>query len=258
MLRIEMNGRTPDSDLLASTLLNQYGTFTALQVRGRRIRGFDVHLARLSSAAAELFDLDLDTDVVRGHLRHALSDEFADCSVRIQILRMDSAAEPSIVVILRPPADMPRTPQRLRSVRYQRPLAHIKQVGGGFGQVYHGHAAEHDGYDDALLTAGDGTVSETTVANIGFLDADTITWPAAPALNGTAKQLLERHGPAAGLVSKPGPVTLADVARHQTVFVANSLGIAPVAEIDGVPLAIDEGLMARVYQVYDAIPWEAV
>jgi branched-subunit amino acid aminotransferase/4-amino-4-deoxychorismate lyase len=258
MLRIEMNGRTPDPELLAATLLNQYGTFTALQVRDRRVRGLDVHLARLSTAASELFALDLDTDLVRGHLRHALTDEWADSAVRIQILGMDPAAEPTIVVILRPPIDMPRTALRLRSVRYQRPVAHIKQVGGSFGQIYHGHAVEHAGYDDALLTAEDGTVSETTVANIGFLDDDTITWPAAPALNGTTKQLLERHGPNAGLLSRAGQVTLADVAGHQTAFVANSQGIAPVAEIDGAALAIDEDLMERVYQVYASVPWDSV
>ena len=260
MLRIEIDGRTPDADLLATALFNQYGHFTALQVRGGRVRGLDLHLARLRTATAEVFGVGLDTDLVRHRLRGALTEEYADSAVRIQILRLDPAPDtaPAIVVILRPPVDMPRTPQRLRSVRYQRPLAHIKQVGGSFGQIYHGRAARQSGYDDALLTAGDGTVSETSIANVGFVDGDTITWPDAPALDGITKQLLHRHGPQVGLVSKAAPVTLDDAARHKTAFGANSQGIAPVAAIDDRPLAIDAGVVARLYDVYESVPWDMV
>ena len=258
MPRIEIDGRAPDPDLLTAALLNQYGHFTAMQVRDRRVRGLDLHLARLSAATAELFGTSLDADQVRRHLRHALTEEYADSAVRIQILRLDPAADPSTVVIARPPIDLPQAPQRLRSVPYRRAPAHIKQVGGSFGQIYHGRAARQSGYDDALLTAGDGTVSETSIANVGFVDGDTITWPDAPALDGITKQLLHRHGPQAGLVSKAAPVTLDDAARHQTAFVANSQGIAPVAAIDDRPLAIDAGVVARLYDVYESVPWDMV
>lgn len=258
MPRVEIDGRTPDSDRLGAALLNQYGHFTAMQVRGRRVRGLDLHLARLRSASAELFGAGLDTDLVRRHLRHALTEEYADSAARVQVLGLDPADDPMIVVLLRPAVDMPRAPQRLRSVRYQRPLAHIKQVGGSFGQIYHGRAASADGYDDALLTAGDGGISETTVANIGFFDGSAITWPAAPALAGITKQLLQRHGPDAGLASQTRPVTLGDVAGYRAAFVANSQGIAPVAEIDGLALPVDDDFMAGLYAAYESAPWDAI
>src|SRR5690349_12398973 len=114
MPRIEIDGRAPDPDLLSAALLNQYGHFTAMQVRDRRVRGLDLHLARLSAANAELFGTSLDADQVRRHLRHALTEQYADSAVRIQILRLDPAADPSTVVILRPPIDLPQAPQRLR------------------------------------------------------------------------------------------------------------------------------------------------
>ena len=276
MLRIEINGQTPDADLLTAALVNQYGHFTAMQVRDHRVRGFDLHLARLTAATAELFGVDLDTDLVRRRVRHALTEEYADSAVRIQVLRLNPAGaagtgaagtaadetaeptDPTIVVVARPPVDPPRVPWSLRGVRYQRPLAHIKQVGGSFGQIYHGRAAEDDGYADALLTADDGTVSETSIANIGFFDGTMIIWPDAPALDGITKQLLERHGPGAGLPSKTARVTLDDVATYRAAFVTNSQGVAPVSAIDGTPLAIDDDLMARLYEVYESVPWDIV
>ncbi|MEY9894867.1 branched-subunit amino acid aminotransferase/4-amino-4-deoxychorismate lyase [Catenulispora sp. MAP5-51] len=258
MPRIEIDGRTPDPDLLATALLNQYGHFTAMQVRGRRARGLDLHLARLSSATAEVFGTGLDTDLVRRHLRGSLTEEYADSAVRIQVLQLDPGGEPSIVVLLRPPVDMPRASQRLRSVRHLRPLAHIKQVGGSFGQSYHGRAARTAGFDDALLTADDGAVSETSIANIGFFDGSAITWPDAPALEGITKQLLRRHGPAAGLASKTGRVTLDEVPAYRAAFVANSQGIAPVSAIDDIPLPVDDDLMAALYDVYESAPWDAI
>ncbi|WP_370352624.1 aminotransferase class IV [Catenulispora sp. EB89] len=286
MLRIEIDGRTPDADDLAAALLSQYGHFTAMQVRGHRVRGFDLHLARLTAATAELFGVGLDTDLVRHRVRHALTEEYADSDVRIQVLRLNPAggtragaaetgaaepgaaepgvaestapADPTIMVIARPPVDPPRVPWNLRSVRYQRPLAHIKQVGGSFGQIYHGRAAEDDGYADALLTADDGTVSETSIANIGFFDGAAITWPDAPALDGITKQLLQRHGSGAGLLSKAARVTLDDVATYRAAFVTNSQGVAPVSAIDGTPLAVDGDLMATLYEVYESVPWDAI
>ncbi|MEY9856070.1 branched-subunit amino acid aminotransferase/4-amino-4-deoxychorismate lyase [Catenulispora sp. GAS73] len=257
VLHIEIDGRTPDADLLTAALVSQYGHFTAMQVRDHRVRGLDLHLARLAAATAELFGVDLDTDLVRRRVRHALTEEYADSDVRIQVLRLNPT-DPTIVVIARPPVDPPRVPWSLRSVRYQRPLAHIKQVGGSFGQIYHGRAAEDDGYADALLTADDGTVSETSIANIGFFDGTAITWPDAPALDGITKQLLERHGPRAGLPSKTARVTLDDVATYRAAFVTNSQGVAPVSAIDGTPLAVDDDLMTTLYQVYESAPWDIV
>lgn len=168
VLRIEIDGRTPDSDLLAAALLNQYGHFTAMQVRSHRVRGFDLHLARLTAATAELFGVDLDTD------------------------------------------------------------------------------------------ADDGTVSETSIANIAFFDGAAITWPDAPALDGITKQLLQRHGPGAGLPSRTARVTLDDVTTYRAAFVTNLQGVAPVSAIDGTPLAVDDDLMTTLYQVYESVAWDVI
>ena len=80
----------------------------------------------------------------------------------------------------------------------------------------------------------------------------------APALDGITKQLLERHGPSAGLMSKTRRVTLDDVMEYRAAFVANSQGIAPVCAVDQMPVAVDESLMASLYRAYASAPWDAI
>jgi branched-subunit amino acid aminotransferase/4-amino-4-deoxychorismate lyase len=192
-------------------------------------------------------------------VRHLLSDDVADASLRIAILRPGaSRVAPTVVVTATPPGEMADTPQRLRSVPYLRPLPYIKQVGGNFGQIYFGTGAEREGYDDALLTGADGLIAETTVANIGFFVGDTVVWPTGPQLQGTTKLLLERHGPALGLNQTSDRVILADAPAFSAAFVCNSRGLAPVASIDEYEYAVDADLMARLHTVYDSAPWDEI
>jgi branched-subunit amino acid aminotransferase/4-amino-4-deoxychorismate lyase len=259
VFRLEIDGVEPDADLMRATLTWQYGSFTAAQVRGGGVRGLDLHLARLDAASREMFGTAPDPGLIRAHVRHLLGDDVADASLRVALLRPGaSSTDPTVVVTATPAGEMADTPQRLRSVPYLRPLPHIKQVGGNFGQMYHGTAAERDGFADALLTGADGLVAETTVANIGFFDGDTVVWPQAPQLRGTTQLLLERHGPALGLKQTSGRVTLSGLPAYSAAFVCNSRGLAPVAAIDGHEYTVDADLMARLHEAYDAAPWDEI
>jgi branched-subunit amino acid aminotransferase/4-amino-4-deoxychorismate lyase len=248
VIRLEIDGREPTLEELYHPLLANYGHFTAMQVRGGRVRGLELHLARLAAATRELLDADLDTARVRGWLAHAVRD-VPDASVRINVYRPD---ELMTVVSVRPPAAPPAAPLRLRSVPYQRPAAHLKHV-GGFGQVYFGRRAEAEGFDDALLTDATGGVCESAIANIGFFDGTAVTWPSSPHLPGIAMQLLKPR-----LDSRDARVTLAGLGSFRAAFVVNSIGVAAVAGIDDVQFAVDAGLMRRVAEAEASIPWDVV
>ena len=144
----------------------------------------------------------------------------------------------SIMVVVRPPREMPPAPQALLSVDHQRPLAHVKHI-GGFGQAHYRRVAERAGYDDALLTGPGGVVSEAGVCNVAFLSAGELLWPDAPSLHGATMQLLEPRlaGPGS---SRGGPVRLSDVPSFEAGFVTNARGIAPIGRVDEVELPIDE------------------
>jgi hypothetical protein len=52
---MEIDGLDASPEQLRAAALDSYGHFTAMQVRNRRVRGLDLHMARLDSANRELF-----------------------------------------------------------------------------------------------------------------------------------------------------------------------------------------------------------
>jgi branched-subunit amino acid aminotransferase/4-amino-4-deoxychorismate lyase len=248
-VRIEIEGQPPSAEALWSTA-SAFGHFTAMQVRGGRTRGLALHLRRLETANQELLGDGLDGDRVRELVRHALRDR-GDASVRVYVFESDD--DPVTMVTVKEPAEI-ATPQRLRSVEYQRPNAHLKHL--ATGQGYYSRLARRNGFDDALLTAVDGRISESATANVAFLDDEGVVWPEGRFLHGIAMQLLERALPEAGVSSRRAPIRLADVPSFRGAFVSNARGIALVSEIDSLRLATDPARMQAVANVFEALAWD--
>lgn len=224
-------------------VLSTYGHFTAMQVRGGAVRGLDRHFRRLDEANREIFGAPVDPDDARRAIRDVLGDR-ADASVRVYVVEGVLSAR------VGPPNQPSTAPQRLRSVPYVRPFAHLKHL-GGFAQSFHAELARRAGYDDALLTDG-GVVSESSIANVGFVDADgTVVWPEPPWLHGIAMQLIE-----AGLPTVRRKVTLDDLADYRGAFLTNSIGVTPVAAIDAVAFApLDLGV---VQAAVESAGWDRI
>jgi branched-subunit amino acid aminotransferase/4-amino-4-deoxychorismate lyase len=256
-VHIEIDGSAPTTEDLRARALENYGHFTAMQVRGGRVRGLGLHLARLDGANRELFGPGLDGGLVRAHLRHALGTNHPDASVRVYVTRPEPDRPVSIMVTVRPPDGLPDGPRSLQTVPYQRVLAHIKRI-GDFGQAYYGRLAERNGFGEALLTDGLEAISEAGTSNIGFFDGTSVIWPDAPMLAGITMQLLEPRLPSAGLPVRRAPVRLADLSTFAAAFVTSSRGIAPVGRVDELPMALEPGLTKTLTQVYDAVPWDEI
>jgi branched-subunit amino acid aminotransferase/4-amino-4-deoxychorismate lyase len=244
--RVEIDGRTAGPADALTLMGVGYGHFTAMQVRDRKVRGLDLHLSRLDHASREIFGRPLDGDLVRQRIRHAL-DEVRDASVRVFV------AEEALIVTVRGPGDPPPSPQRLRSVRYQRPLAHLKHS-SGFAQTYHREAALREGYDEILLTTDDGTVSEGAITNLAGWDGTALIWPDAPHLAGITMQLLQRSG----IPSRYASINLAGLKEFTTVIVTNARGVAVVASVDDVPMNTDETVAEMVRKTYAEVPGDPI
>ncbi len=251
-VRIEIDGRLATEEGLRPVALVNYGHFTAMQVRRRRVRGIDLHLRRLVSATQELFGVEIDQELIRDRVRHALQDT-ADASVRVNVFQREDEGI-AVMVVVRAPAEVADAPQRLMSVPYQRAAAHIKHV-GTFGLIYYGRLAERRGFDDALLTTADGLISEAAISNIGFYDGISIVWPDAPCLGGITMQLLQANLP---IPSRRVPVRLSDLPTYQAAFVTNSLGIAPVSQINEVAFSVPADLGGLLTATYDAVAWDPI
>jgi len=251
VVRIEIDGQGVGAEALWETA-SAYGHFTAMQVRSRRTRGLALHLRRLEVANRELFGAGLDHDRIRWLIRHALCSS-EDASVRVYIF--ESSLDPAVMVTVKEPGGI-TSPQRLQSVRYQRPDAHLKHL--ATGQGYYMRFARRNGFDDAILTAADGTVSETTVANIGVFDRAGVGWPDAPLLHGITMQLLESALPELGVPTRRAPIRVQDVDSFDGVFLANARGVAAVGQIDDDALVVPTERMTTIMGAYASLPWDAI
>ena len=251
MITIEIDGEIPSAEQVWATVWS-YGHFTALQVREGRTRGLALHLRRLESATRETFGVPLDLDRIRALIRHALGTT-KDGSVRVYLF--EASGDPRVVVTIKPPAQI-ESPQQLRSIPYRRPSPHIKHV--TTDQGFYRRRAQQAGADDALLTYDDGTVCETTMANIGFFDASGIVWPQAEMLRGITMQLLEEALPRRDVPTRRLPIGAADASSFEGAFLSNARGIAAVSRIDGVELATPVDRLSDLLDAYASVPWDVI
>ncbi|MEU0355785.1 aminotransferase class IV [Streptomyces cyaneofuscatus] len=250
---VEMDGHPATEDDLRVPALFGFGHFTAMQVRDRRVRGLRLHLERLDTASRELFQLSLDGGRVRELVRGALDRAgMRDASVRVHGFLPPGESRTRVMVTVREPAAMAPGGRSLMSVPYTRTVPHIKRP-GEFGQTYYGMLAARAGFDEALLTAPGGVVTEGAVTNIGFWDGSSVVWPDAPALTGITMALLERGLAAAGEPSARRAVTLDGLGAYRGAFICNSQGMAPVRRIDSVEFAGGDEEMAEVVGRLEAV-----
>ena len=235
-----------------------YGHFTAMQVRRGATRALPLHLARLDAANKELFGEPLDGSRVRDRIRGELASR-SDASVRFAVRRpaADPTSAPSTVVTIADPVTMPAGPLRLMSVTYQRPLAHIKHLASA-GKTDHRQRALDSGFDEAMLTNEDGVISEGAITNVGFLDGTVVIWPDAPALAGITMQAIIPALAVRGFRSVRRSVRLSDLGSFAGAFVTNSWGVATVGAIDDVRIRVDEAFGRSLAAAYESVPWDPI
>jgi branched-subunit amino acid aminotransferase/4-amino-4-deoxychorismate lyase len=247
---IEVNGL--EADQAAVSLLDHegWGHFTAMQVRGGRARGLDLHLARLEAAHRDVYGRTLDGQEVRARIRHALGGRL-DASVRAY------GYWAGLIVTVRDPQDTPRRPHSMTALQFQRPLARLKHV-GSWGQGRFSEMALAAGFDEGLLVDETGRISEGTITNVGFWRDGMVIWPAAPKLLGITMLILRRQLTAAGVGQAEEPVRVQDLAGYDGMILCNSRGWAPVGRVDDVTIAQDEAFTKVIDAAIDGCPWDEI
>ena len=249
-ITIEVNGREADQAEVSLLEHEGWGHFTAMQVRGGRTRGLDLHLARLEAAHQEVYGRPLGGQEVRNRIRHALGGR-PDASVRVY------GYWAGLIVTVRKPQDTPDRPHSMMSVQFQRPLARLKHV-GSWGQGRSGDAALAAGFDEGLLADETGRISEGTVTNVGFWRDGTVIWPDAPKLAGITMLLLRRQLTALGIRQAEEPVRVRDLAGYRGMILCNSRGWAPVSRVDDLAITQDEAFTSVITAALDNCPWDEI
>src|SRR2546430_92517 len=89
-----------------------WGHFTAMQVRGGRARGLDLHLSRLEAAHQGAYGRVTAGPGVRSRIRHALGGRL-DASARVY------GSWAGLIVTVREPQETPRRPHSMTAVQFQ-------------------------------------------------------------------------------------------------------------------------------------------
>jgi branched-subunit amino acid aminotransferase/4-amino-4-deoxychorismate lyase len=247
---IKVNGREADKAAVSLLEHEGWGHFTAIQVRGGRTRGLDLHLSRLQAAHQEIYGRELDGLEVRTRIRHALGAR-PDASVRVY------GYWAGLIVTVRGPQEMPRRPHAMTAVQFQRPLARLKHV-GSWGQGRFREAALAAGFDEGLLTDQTGQISEGTITNVGFWRDGITIWPEAPKLDGITMLVLRRQLTAAGIRQAEEPVRVQDLARYQGMILCNSHGWAPVGRVDDLIIPQDEAFTGVIAAAIESCPRDEI
>ncbi len=261
--RTQINGVPATIEDLRMVALLNYGHFTSMQVRAGRVRGLDLHFARLARATAELFGHPLDVEATRGYLRKIVGNDSRALSLRVNIFsralqrdRLTIAAIPDVLVSTSVARDTAPLPVRVKSMRYERETPHLKHV-GTFGLFHQRRIAQAAGFDDALFVDASGAISEGSIWNVGFFDGAGVVWPNARALEGVSMQLLKAGMQARGIASITRRVELTEIAAFDGAFFTNSsFAVLPIAGIDNVEFALDPERFVKLDACMELAPWQ--
>ncbi|MEU0808284.1 aminotransferase class IV family protein [Streptomyces sp. NPDC005970] len=257
------NGRAATAEELAPLAFAGYAHFTAMQVRGGRVRGLDLHLERLRTASVELFGRALPDDQVRSYLRAALEAGPADLSLTATVyspageFTAGGGSKLDVLVRTGPPASGPQGPLALAAMEHERFLPAVKHV-GEVAKTHLLRRAVAQGFDDAAFVDRRGRLSEATIWNLAFWDGDAVVWPEAEVLGGITMSIVRRRLDGLGVPQRVQEVTLADLPELAGGVVMNSWtpGVA-VRRIGSVSLPGAPAFLDLLHRAYRAEPLTA-
>ncbi|WP_338770304.1 aminotransferase class IV family protein [Massilia sp. METH4] len=256
---VQRDGEPADAAALAPLAFAGYAHFTAMQVRGGRVRGLDLHLDRLRQASEAMFGRALPEQRIRALLRSALQEGPADVSLVATVYGAAgeftaAGQEPHVLVRTAAPAQAPAGPLALAVFEHERMLPHIKHV-GEVAKTHYLREAVRQGCDDAAFMDRQGRLSEASIWNLAFWDGRSVVWPEGPMLAGVTMQIVRRRLAELDIPQRTQPVTLESLAAFTGAAVMNSWtpGVA-VSRIGTVPLPGAEPLLAALHKAYDIEP----
>lgn len=256
-----IDGAPVTTDSLMPLAFSGFAHFTAMQVRDRKVKGIDLHLARLKDASLKLYGAAQPDEQVLQGIRRAIADGPADQSLSVTVYSPageftagSMGVEPSILVRTGQPSDGPSGPVRLSVVEHERFLPAIKHVGEG-AKTYFLQRAVEQGFDDAAFTDRLGRLSEATIWNLVFWDGSAVVWPDAAILKGTMMGIIQRQMRRLDIPQRYEEIRPADVANFSAAAIMNSWtpGIA-VTAIGYSAILESKPFMALLHDAYRAEP----
>ncbi|WP_436777715.1 aminotransferase class IV family protein [Yinghuangia sp. YIM S09857] len=258
----QLDGRDATAAELSPLAFAGYAHFTAMQVRGGRVRALDLHLARLRGASLDLFGEALPDERITAYLRAALAASPPDASLTATVYSQEGeftapggeGARLRVLVRTGPPSDGPDGPLDLAVVEYERVAPSVKHV-GEIAKTYYLRRAVAEGFDDAAFADRKGRLSEASIWNLAFWDGEAVVWPEAEMLTGTTMGILRRQLDRMGVPQRDRELTVAELPGLAGAVVMNSWTPAvPVRRIGSVAIPAAPDFADILRRAYEAEP----
>lgn len=255
----QRNTRPATAAELSPLAFAGYAHFTAMQVRGGRVRGLDLHLARLRAASLKLNGQALPDASILDALRAAIAAGPEDLSLTATVYSRAgeftvAGIETPLDVLVRtgPPSSGPTGPLSLAAIEHERMLPTVKHV-GEVAKTYLLRQAVAQGFDDAAFLNRQGRFAEATIWNLAFWDGQAVIWPDAAMLTGTTMGIVQRQLKIMGVPQHVRAVTPGLLSSMAGAVVMNSWtpGVA-VNRIGDRPLPEAPRFLALLHAAYQA------
>ncbi len=246
-------------------LLNGWGVFSTLQVRGGALFAFNRHWARMNRDAALVHvPMPPDPDEIHSQL--------------LELVQVNAAFDATLrVVIVRNRGGMWEGPNLARDWDVLAFTTDLKDWGNSLRlavapQARHSgcrfagakilawaanlallEEAQTRGYDEVILLNDKQQVSECTSANIFVASGDRVWTPplSSGCLPGVTRELLLRDVSVPDISIGERELTLKDLEQADAVFVTSSTrNLLPVAEIEGLEVRQSETVYRRLWQAF--------
>lgn len=260
----QRNGRAAGTKDLTPLAFAGFAHFTAMQVRGDRIRGLDLHMERLRVASLKLFGQTVPEERVRSYLRTALKTGPSDLSMTATVYSpageftvAGPEVQPEVLVRTAAASNGPTGPLSLATVEYERVLPAVKHV-GEVAKTHYLREAVAQGFDDAAFLDRRGRLSEGTIWNLAFWDGSAVVWPRADMLGGTTMAILRRQLRRLGVPQYDREITVDDLPSLSGAVVMNSWtpGVA-VHRIGPVAIPAAPAFLDVLHRAFSAEPFTA-
>ena len=239
-----------------------YGFFETIRVDQGGIRFLGAHIIRFNKTWQQLFNSDipdLSWDAIIHQVIHENGLESQVVAVKVMAAWGSRDRPPfdyNIIVLARPYSHRlnGKNEPGLKLATYpqarQTPFADHKTL----NYLYYylaGKWAVDQGYDEALITNPDGSISETNSANIFLINGKKVLKPKSPhVLPGIMERIVEEQLFEWGYDMEKTTLFPKDLFNVDEVFVTNSLmGVAPVLAIDGNVIKSSSGLCNKLNEI---------
>jgi len=206
------------------------------------------------------------TDSLLGDVRELIRrDSGAESIVRITLSRgvggrgygITGDEQPTLLITQHPLPAKPSKPLSLLStsarVAVGDPLARVKSA-NKLGSVLAKREATDQGVDDGLILNSDGNVTETSSANLFWVEGGTLRTPPVSdgVLPGVTRRLVVGLASALGQPVREESVAPERLQQAEAVFVTSAAnGVIAVGQVDGVALGTHP-LVGQVQDAYEA------